>query len=195
MTANTLWRVLMQKGLWHRIIIDKYLPFCSVSHWFCSVNVVEAKGSYTWKHLLNYVHIILHWLAWRPRSCLSILIGRDHIIGMGEEAILLDELISAINRRGIYYLFQAYCEPIVGMVGSNWLSNEEMGSVDCLAAEWKQFRRTLINAEILLNEKSHEFTWLGGDASGKISVKNAFVAVEKRWRNYVIGGWRKELWS
>jgi hypothetical protein len=184
----------MQKGLWHRILKDKYLPF------FCSSLVSFGKccGGQRFQNLetsSESLHIILHWLAWRPGSGHSILIGRDHIIGMGEEAILSDELISAINRKGIYYLFQAYCEPKVGMVGSNWLSSEELGLVDCLAAEWKLFRRALINAGILLNEKSDELTWLGGDASGKISVKNDFVAVEKRRWNYVIGGWRKELWS
>jgi hypothetical protein len=75
---------------------------------------------------------------------------------MGEEAILSDELISAINRKGVYYIFQAYCEPYVGMVGSNWLSSEELGLVDFLAAEWKLFHRALINVGVLLYEQLDE---------------------------------------
>jgi hypothetical protein len=66
LATNTLWRALMHEGLWHRILKDKYFPFISVARWLHTINVMEAKGSKTWKYLLNSVHIILHWLAWRP---------------------------------------------------------------------------------------------------------------------------------
>jgi hypothetical protein len=57
------------------------------------------------------------------------------------------------------------------------------------------FRRALINAGVQLVEKPDELIWMGGDASGQISVKNVFVAMEKKKWNFVIGGWRKALWS
>jgi hypothetical protein len=44
MAANTLWRALMQEGLWHRILKEKYFPFVFVAHWLRTVNVVDAKG-------------------------------------------------------------------------------------------------------------------------------------------------------
>jgi hypothetical protein len=35
----------------------------------------------------------------------------------------------------------------------------------------------------------------GGRFVGTISVKNVYVATEKKKWNFVIGGWRKYLWS
>jgi hypothetical protein len=100
-------------------------------------------------------------------------------LGLGEGVILSEELISAINRKGVHYLYQAHCEPRVGMIGSNWISSDDLELEGCLALEWKLFRRALINVGVLLLENSDELIWLGGDASGQISVKNAFVAT---WR-------------
>jgi hypothetical protein len=185
----------MQKGLWNRIIKDKYIPFISVACWLRTMNVVNAKGSNTWKHLLKSLHILLHWVAWRPGTRHSILVGRDHILGMGEGAILSEEMIIAINRKGVHYLYQVHCEPCVGMIGLNWLSSNDLGLEDDLSLEWKFFHRSLINVGVLLLEKMDELIWLGGDVSSQIIVKNAFVAMEKKRWKYVIGGWRKALWS
>jgi hypothetical protein len=88
MAANTLWRALMQEGLWHRVLKDKYYPYVFVDRWLRTVIVVDVKGSQTWKHLLKSLYIVLHWLAWRPGSGHNILLGKDHILGMGEGVVL-----------------------------------------------------------------------------------------------------------
>jgi hypothetical protein len=36
LAANSLWRVLMRDGIWHKVIIDKYLPHTTVKNWFRS---------------------------------------------------------------------------------------------------------------------------------------------------------------
>ena len=123
------------------------------------------------------------------------MLGRDHILVLGEGVIFSEELISAINRKGVHYLYQAHCEPRVGMIGSNWISSNGLELEGCLALEWKLFHRALINVGVLLLENSGELIWLGGDASGQIYVKNTFVSTEKNRWNFVIGGWRKALWS
>jgi ribonuclease HI len=81
------------------------------------------------------------------------------------------------------------------MIGTNWRSSEELDLEGGLAMEWKHYRGALINVGVLLLENSDELIWLGGDASGQITVNNAFVAVENMRWNYVVGGWRKALWS
>ena len=65
--------------------------------------VTDVKGSQTWKYLLKSLYIILHWIAWKLGSGHKILLGHDHILGMGEGAILTGELITALNREGIYF--------------------------------------------------------------------------------------------
>jgi hypothetical protein len=77
----------------------------------------------------------MHWLAWSPGSGHSILIGKDRVLGIGLSAILSEELIQAINRKGVYYLYHATCEPRAGMVCSNWLTREELDLIGPLYAE------------------------------------------------------------
>jgi len=36
LAANSLWCVLMRDGIWHKVIIDKYLPHTTVKNWFRS---------------------------------------------------------------------------------------------------------------------------------------------------------------
>jgi hypothetical protein len=66
---------------------------------------------------------------------------------------------------------------------------------DHLALEWKDFRCALINTGVQLLMRRDELKWIGGDSSKMITVKNVYEATEKRKRSYVIGGWRKSLWS
>jgi hypothetical protein len=49
LAANSLWRVLMKDGIWHRVIKDKYLPYCSVSTWLRSTTQRMTYASQTWK--------------------------------------------------------------------------------------------------------------------------------------------------
>jgi hypothetical protein len=195
MTTNTLWRALMQDGLWHRVLKDKYFPFVLVARWLRTITIVDVKGSRTWKHLLKSLHILLHWLAWSLGTWDSILLGKDRILGLGYGSIMSEELITTLNRKGIFYLYQAHCEPRVGMIGSNWRSSDDMELEGCLAYEWKIFCRALINTGVQLVEKPDVLIWTRGDASGHISVKNVYVATKKKKWNFVIGGWRKAMWS
>jgi hypothetical protein len=88
LAANTLWHVLMKDDIWHRVIKDKYLPYCSVTTWLRSTSFQLTSASHTWKNLLKSVHLITHWLSWSPRSGHSCLIGRDMILGLGNTSYL-----------------------------------------------------------------------------------------------------------
>jgi hypothetical protein len=110
----------MKEGLWHRVILDKYLRSFSVAGWLRTVTVPSTRGSQVWKYLLKSVHILLHWIAWYPGSGDSILVGRDYILGMGVKSILSDELIHALNLKGVYYLFQASRDQCSGIAGTKW---------------------------------------------------------------------------
>jgi hypothetical protein len=76
LAANSLWRVLMKDGIWHRVIKDKYLPYCSVSTWFRTTTNRSISASQTWKNLLKSLHLITHWLSWSPGSGHSVIIGK-----------------------------------------------------------------------------------------------------------------------
>jgi hypothetical protein len=195
MAKNTLWRELMQDGLWHHVLKHKYYPYASVDRWLHTVIVSDVTGSQTWKHLLKSLHIILHWIAWILGTGHHILFSKDHILRMGEGVVLIEELIIALNRKGIYFLFQAQCEARVGMIGTNWHSNNALGLERDLTLEWNSLRFALINNGVQLLENPDKIIWMGGDASRQLTVKNAYEALEKKNWCFMIGGWRKSMWS
>ena len=74
--------------------------------------------------------------------------------------ILTGDLITDLNRRGIGFLFQAHGEDRVGMVGTNWYSNDDLGLVGDLALEWKSFCCALINNGVQLSKKPDQLIWM-----------------------------------
>jgi hypothetical protein len=45
LATNTLWRVLTQDGIWHRVIKDKYLPYVTVTNWLRSTTFQQSTTS------------------------------------------------------------------------------------------------------------------------------------------------------
>jgi hypothetical protein len=84
LVENSLWRVLRYEGIWHKVIIDKYLPHTTVKNWFRSPSFFYNTTSRFWRGLMKAIHLITHWLSWSPGSGHLIEIGRDNILGMGE---------------------------------------------------------------------------------------------------------------
>jgi hypothetical protein len=118
LATNTLWRALMKMGIWKRVIKDKYFPHGSVLSWLRSTTSVTSYGSQTWKNLLNTLPVILQWLAWNPGSGHSILVGKDAILGMGQDSILSQELVHSLNKKNIHLLYQASRVLPRGSIGS-----------------------------------------------------------------------------
>jgi hypothetical protein len=48
LAANTCWRVLMGEGLWHKVILDKYLYQKSATNWFISKSFKNNGLSRIW---------------------------------------------------------------------------------------------------------------------------------------------------
>jgi len=54
LATNTLWRVLMKDGIWHRVIKDKYLPHGSVMAWLGSTSSATTQGCRIGETSLNF---------------------------------------------------------------------------------------------------------------------------------------------
>ena len=64
-----------------------------------------------------------------------------------------------------------------------------------MAVSGKNYRNHLLHADIVLNEKIDELTWLGDDKSSLISVINVYNTLSyKFWPEKVVG-WRNQLWK
>jgi hypothetical protein len=74
--------------IWHKVIIDKYLPHTTIKNWFRSPTFHQKATSRIWNGLLKSVHLITHWLSWTLGSGQLIALGRDMILGMGDKSFL-----------------------------------------------------------------------------------------------------------
>jgi hypothetical protein len=88
----------MKKGVWNKVIKDKYIPHCSVVTWLISAPTTTLFASQTWKNLLKSVHLITHWLSWRLGSGHSVLLGLDIILGLGNYSFLSHQLLTELKR-------------------------------------------------------------------------------------------------
>jgi hypothetical protein len=104
-------------------------------------------------------------------------------------------LIEVINRKGIYYLSQAKAMSRVGHITSNWISSEDLELTGCLRVEWKAYRVALINNGIILQDKSDQLKWTGGNKYGQVTVRNIYLVVESHKWIYKSGGWHKAMWD
>jgi hypothetical protein len=84
----------MHPRIWQRVLKDKYFPNLSVISWLCSAEPSSLSGSQNWKNLLNALPLLVHWLVWKLGIGVSILIGKDEILGMGKGSFLSLDLIS-----------------------------------------------------------------------------------------------------
>jgi hypothetical protein len=97
LAAKSLWRGLMHPEIWQRVLKDKYFPNLSVISWLRSAEPSSLSGSQNWKNLLNALPLLVHWLVWKLGIGVSILIGKDEILGMGKGSFLSLDLISQLN--------------------------------------------------------------------------------------------------
>jgi hypothetical protein len=174
LAANSLWRVLMEDEIWHRVIKDKYLPYTSVATWLRSALVTQPLASQLWKSLMKSLPLITHWLIWKPGRGNSVLIGLDKILGIGNTSFLSRELLLVLKNLNIHYLYQAKAQSSWGYVIDQWKSNEELGLTGNLALEWNNYTKELISSGIQLQPGDDLLLWMGGDQSGFPSTKNVY---------------------
>jgi hypothetical protein len=194
LASNSLWHVLSQDGIWHRVIIGKYISHISVPSWLRHTFNSPTNASLIWRSLLKYIHIIQHWLCWKPRSGHTIHIGRDVILGLGTSAYLSSELLNKLHEHHIYYLFQAKGLTDQGDLSTRWKNCTDLDLSGDLAIEWQRYCKALLGAGIQLREQEDVLLWNGGDCSGNISAKNLYDAIASTIWIQKCTGWRKQLW-
>jgi hypothetical protein len=66
LAAKFLWRCLMVLGLWHEVILKKYLNKKTVVEWFKEDRKNWVGISNIWRALTSSMSIITDWLVWKP---------------------------------------------------------------------------------------------------------------------------------
>jgi hypothetical protein len=135
------------------------------------------------------VPLITHWISWNPGNGISVLIGMDKILGIGDSSLLSQDLLVALKNKNICYLYQARAQSSLGFITEQWKNNFELGLSGSLATEWNSFCKVLIDSGIHLQPREDSLIWTGGDHSGFLTVKNVYNAMEKKFgHNRLQGG-------
>jgi len=103
--TKSLWRGLMQPAIWKRVLKYKYFSHTPVIPWLRSVIPVVQYGSQYWKNLINALPLLVHWLAWKPRSGVDIIIGKNAILGLDMGSFISQELIMFLNDHQVVFIF------------------------------------------------------------------------------------------
>jgi hypothetical protein len=193
LAANTLWRVLSSTGIWHRVLKDKYLPNTTIKNWFRSHTFQQKATSRIWGGLMKSIHLITHWLSWNLGSGQLIALGKDKILGMGENYFLSINLISSLHCRNIFTLAQDMRHYDRQHSSSSWHNSNDLGFTGDLAIEWEHFRRALFDSGAYLQDSEDVLMWIGGDNSGIPTVKNFYWAILSTKNLRKLGGWRRSI--
>jgi hypothetical protein len=69
---------------------------------------------------------------------------------LGKDSLLSTSLIDKLNNHRILYLYQARHVPSRGYFFTDWVGGDNLELEEDEAAEWKKFRKNLIDANINL---------------------------------------------
>jgi hypothetical protein len=178
MITSSLWRVLHEDSLWHRVIVDKYLHNSPLISWLRKPRHLLNSASRFWSNLVRTVPIILNWISWIPGAGHDILIGKDKVLGLGERSLLPTDLISHINSRGIFTLAQARTTTNPVTTTTIWMTNNDLDLSGAQAISWTDYTGNLNVVGIVIKPFMEDaLMWSGDGKSMELSVKNVYNAL------------------
>jgi len=195
LAASTCWRVLMGEGIWHRVILDKYLYQTSVTNWFRSKTFKKNGLSRIELGLSKVLFLILHGLSWILRDGQSILLGKDRILGLGDRSFLLNNLLMALKDQNSITLAQVYKISDNHTFLSSWLSSNDLHLTRDLTQERNEYRSALSVSGVLIQEKKDTLLWLGGDNYGIPLAKNLYSSIISTKAILKVDYWKQKLWK
>jgi hypothetical protein len=104
LAATSLWRALTRPGIWHSVILDKYLSQYTVKSWLLAETNNSSAASHFWRNLLKAKHLITSYLCWRPGSGHTIILGQDSILGMDESTTLSTDVIHPPLKKHLVFI-------------------------------------------------------------------------------------------
>ena len=128
---KNLWSVLLNDGLWHRVILHKYLKKNSVEMWLRGKNFKTRGVSAIWKGFLLTLPWLGRNLTWQVGNGKNVLIGIDLIVGVSNSLMIPPGLREYFEDLDIVTLAQA--QNLLPDAHSYWYSTEDLD----VGGEWK----------------------------------------------------------
>jgi ribonuclease HI len=139
--------------------------------------------------------VVLHWLRWKPGSGIDIQIGRDKILGLENISILSPSLRTQLSLLNLHTLAQAFLPSLSPLLSGAWIHSSDLSLQGQLATEWDVYTTALKSAGVSLSNAPDSLLWAGGDASGLLTVKNAYLALLPPTTDGVEAPWLLSLWK
>jgi hypothetical protein len=173
LATKNLWRCLMIPGLWHEVIIKKYIKKKFVAEWFREGKKNWNGASNIWRALTSSFDILSDWLVWKPGNGEDIRIGVDPLIGSHTYYKLSENLISVLKEKGINFLAQAGTGSMENTCHTRWKKVELLGLDGALKEEWNYFIKGLIGSGFELNNDKDILIWSWDTKDGQVSAKKS----------------------
>jgi len=190
--ASSFWRATNLNSIWHRIVADKYFGSLHFCEWLRKPSLIPKRASTFWRGLVAASPVILHRLSSGSGS--EILVGRDKIIGVEDSSLLSPSLISKLDSSNRSNLAQVGRPSDSHYLPDSWLSATELALSGREAVEWDCYTSALKTTGISLNDNPDALKWVGGDATGIISVKNIYFALLSQQGRDSDSSWFTQLW-
>lgn len=176
--------------------MSKYLHNLSPISWLRKLSHDTNSASKIWSSLVRTLPIILNWISWRPGAGSLIIVGRDRILGLGENSVLLNETINHLNQSQILVLEDAVRAEFPTMPTERWKSSSDLGLTGLLSDDWNDYRRNLNGAGVALQANEQDtLVWLGADNTGVLTVKSVYEALVSLNGIPECSRWEKNLWK
>jgi len=108
LAMKSLWRAIIDSGLWNKLMCVKYLQNKSFKEWFQSGFALKNfTGSFTWKGVLMTLPWVVDGLIWKVDNANDIILGESTLLGGPLAHHLSLELITTLLSKGIINLSQA----------------------------------------------------------------------------------------
>jgi hypothetical protein len=127
LAATSLWRALTRPGIWHSVILDKYLNQYTVKNWLSAKTNSPNVASHFWRYLSKSKHLITSHLCWHLGSGHTIILGQDNIMGMDRSSSLSVQLLSTLHSKNIWFLFQIRATSRSDALPDSWINNNTLG--------------------------------------------------------------------
>jgi hypothetical protein len=159
LAAKCMWRSLFGNGLWHEVIIKKYLKILSMNDFLRKWNSNVKGMSNFWKALYDYFSIVIDWLDWNPGTRKDIRIGLDPLIGSHYYYKFSENLFSLLHSKGIFTLDQVFLvDPMLAHMFI-WKISKSLELVGEKKQEFENYVRGLKHSGFILTHERDKIFW------------------------------------
>lgn len=175
--CKSFWRSINGVSFWSATIRRKYMENKDLTYWYRVGTIGKSQGSAIWNNFRRIKSFILENLYWYIHNGKDVLIGHNHIIGLGEDFCFPRSIISALHRSGIFYWNQLIEDwygafPIRKNVQSLGISQD-------YSQQWDNILISIRGSGICNSDGKDQLSWRGVKCQDELKVKEIYLVLAR----------------